>query len=133
MKIIVFGATGGTGKLVVEQSLRAGHEVTAVVRKPDAIAIRSERLEIIKGDALQPSTFEKSIRGKDAVISCLGVRKREPNNALFRGLEKHNQRHAKRICQSPDLPFCRGGHCSAKRIIVNEMDYEKYSAARVQA
>ena len=38
MNLIVFGANGGTGRQVVEQGLAAGHTVTAVVRRPDALA-----------------------------------------------------------------------------------------------
>jgi putative NADH-flavin reductase len=70
--IIVFGATGGTGLLVVQQALLAGHKVTVVVRNPDAFTISDKNLEVIKGDVLQPCTFENAINGKDAVISCLG-------------------------------------------------------------
>ena len=49
MKLIVLGATGGIGGQVVEQALAAGHEVTAVVRRPSAITLRHERLEVIRG------------------------------------------------------------------------------------
>jgi len=34
MRVVVFGATGGVGRLVVEQAIAAGHVVTAVVRDP---------------------------------------------------------------------------------------------------
>ena len=85
-KIIVFGATGGTGKQVVAQALRAGHHVTAIVRNPGALTLRHERLEIIKGDALQPQTFEKTINGKDLVVSCLGIQKLEPTTIYSEGV-----------------------------------------------
>jgi uncharacterized protein YbjT (DUF2867 family) len=42
MKLTVFGAAGGTGKRVVEESLAAGHEVTVLVRDPITTA-RSAR------------------------------------------------------------------------------------------
>ena len=38
MNIVVFGATGGTGRAVVEQAIRAGHQVTAVVRRGGSLA-----------------------------------------------------------------------------------------------
>ena len=60
-KIIVFGATGGTGKQVVEHALQAEHEVTVVVRNPDVFNSQHKNLEIIKGDVFQPPTFIKSI------------------------------------------------------------------------
>ena len=37
-KILVLGATGGTGRLIVSQALARRHEVTALVRSPEAMA-----------------------------------------------------------------------------------------------
>src|SRR5258705_2889499 len=84
-KIMVFGATGGTGKLVVEQALEAGHQVTVVVRNPGKITFRHKSLKIIKGDVLHPGTFENEIKGHDAVVSCLGIRQREPTTVYSEG------------------------------------------------
>lgn len=70
--IIVFGATGGSGRETVKQAIEKGYMVTAVARNPGALQIRHPHLEIVKGDVLDPLTFEKKIFGKDAVISCLG-------------------------------------------------------------
>src|SRR5882762_8360309 len=85
-KIIVFGATGGTGKLVAEQALQAGHQVTVVIRNPDKFTLRHHRLKIIKGDVFQPGTFENEIGGQDAVVSCLGIQKREPTTVYSEGV-----------------------------------------------
>ena len=41
LKIVVFGATGRTGKEVVKQALEKGHHVTAVVRTPEKVDIQS--------------------------------------------------------------------------------------------
>jgi uncharacterized protein YbjT (DUF2867 family) len=38
MKLTVFGPTGSTGEQIVRQALAAGHEVTAVARRPEAIS-----------------------------------------------------------------------------------------------
>ena len=51
MKIVVFGATGSTGRHVVDQSLFAGHDVTAVVRRPDQVAPRPRLVELLVGGA----------------------------------------------------------------------------------
>jgi len=72
-KILLFGATGGTGKEVVKQALEKGYEVTVAIRDPSAFTVRHASLTVLKGDVLKPSTFERQIAGKDAVLSCLGT------------------------------------------------------------
>jgi putative NADH-flavin reductase len=84
--IIVFGASGGTGRLVVQRALEEGHQVTVIARNPDSFTIRHDRLDLIKGDIFQPYTFEKAMAGKDAVISCLGIQKREPTKVYSEGV-----------------------------------------------
>jgi len=85
-KLIVFGATGGTGKQVVEQALQAEHQVTVVVRNPDAFNIQHKNLEIIKGDVFQPLTFSNAIKEKDVIISCLGVQHKKPTIIYSEGI-----------------------------------------------
>lgn len=82
-KIIVFGATGGTGKEVAKQALDEGYEVTAVVRNPSGFDLKHQHLRIIKGDVLQPSTFEREIAGKEAVVSCLGASSNTKPTTLY--------------------------------------------------
>ena len=53
-KIVVFGATGGTGKQVVEQALQAGYQVTVVVRNPAAFSRQHPQLEITQGMSCNP-------------------------------------------------------------------------------
>lgn len=72
MKIVVFGASGRTGRLVVEQALAAGHEVTAVVRDPGKLAIADEALRVVQGAADQPDTIGAAVLGAQAVISAVG-------------------------------------------------------------
>ncbi len=73
MKIIVFGATGGTGSLVVQQVLEKGFEVTAFVRNPEKLKIKNTNLKIVQGDVLQQNDIDKIMQGHDAVICCLGA------------------------------------------------------------
>ena len=73
MKITVLGATGGTGQAIVKQALENGHSVKALVRRPEGLQVRHEKLEIIVGDARDPDIIETLIRGQDAVICSLGV------------------------------------------------------------
>lgn len=87
-KIIVFGATGGTGKEVVKQALEKGFLVTAIIRNPSAFNIDHPNLKIVQGDVLQPATFEKEITGKTAVISCLGTgRSTKPTTVYSQGIK----------------------------------------------
>jgi putative NADH-flavin reductase len=86
--ILIFGATGGTGREAVIQALEKGFAVTAVVRNPAAFTLRHDALTIVKGDVLQPSSFEKEMLGKTAVISCLGVgRDLKPTKVYSKGME----------------------------------------------
>jgi len=72
-RILVLGATGGTGREVVGQALQQGHEVTALVRHPDRLPA-AERVRVIAGDVLcDPEALERAVRAQDAVISALGV------------------------------------------------------------
>jgi uncharacterized protein YbjT (DUF2867 family) len=72
MKIAVFGATGGTGKRVVEQALASGHEVIAVARRPEAITARHDKLRVSMGDVVDGASVAAAIEGAEAVISTFG-------------------------------------------------------------
>jgi putative NADH-flavin reductase len=74
MKIVIFGAAGGTGRDVVEQALAKGHEVTAFDRHPEALTIEHPKLKICQGDIFNEAQVEDAIKGQDAVICVLGVK-----------------------------------------------------------
>ncbi|GAA3549267.1 SDR family oxidoreductase [Nonomuraea rosea] len=75
MKLVVFGATGGTGQHVVRQALDAGHHVTAVVRDRARLPHAGHgRLETVVADVLDPEAIAASMAGRDAVVSALGPR-----------------------------------------------------------
>jgi putative NADH-flavin reductase len=74
MKLLIFGATGGTGRALVEQSLAQGHEVTAFVRNPAKFKATHQNLRVAQGDILCYDTVERAVGGQDAVLSALGVR-----------------------------------------------------------
>ena len=73
MKLIVFGSTGGIGRQVVAQALDAGHQVTAVARRPEMLNVQHERLQVVRGDALQLDSFQQALSGQDTVVSALGI------------------------------------------------------------
>jgi putative NADH-flavin reductase len=72
MKIIVFGASGGTGREIVKQALDAEHEVTAFVRNPAKVAIQHPKLKLVTGDVIDSAGVEKAVVGQEVVISALG-------------------------------------------------------------
>jgi uncharacterized protein YbjT (DUF2867 family) len=72
MNLVILGATGGTGRLVVEQALAAGHTVTALVRSPEKLTISDSRLRVITGSATDPRDVARALAGADAVINTLG-------------------------------------------------------------
>jgi putative NADH-flavin reductase len=71
-KLLILGATGQVGDELVKQGLAGGFEVTALVRSPEKIHIRDERLHIIAGSPLDEKLLIKALEGKDAVLSTLG-------------------------------------------------------------
>jgi uncharacterized protein YbjT (DUF2867 family) len=72
MNLVVVGATGRTGRLVVEQALAAGHAVTALVRSPEKLAMRGPNLRVVSGEATDLSDVSGALDGANAVISTLG-------------------------------------------------------------
>jgi len=72
MNLLVLGATGGTGRLVVEQALAAGHTVTALVRSPEKLAAGQTNLRVVAGSATDLESVAGALEGADAVISTLG-------------------------------------------------------------
>jgi putative NADH-flavin reductase len=73
MKLLVLGATGATGRELLVQALRAGHQVTAFVRNPAALADDLEsRVRICTGDATSAADLAAALPGHDAVLSALG-------------------------------------------------------------
>jgi len=74
MKILVLGATGATGRQIVEQALERAHQVAAFVRDPGKLAIGNDRLRVITGSISDDTrALTEAVRGQNAVISALGV------------------------------------------------------------
>jgi putative NADH-flavin reductase len=73
MKIIVFGASGRTGRELVKQGLDLGHEVTAFVRNPAKLNIAHKNLNVIQGDVINYRDVDNAVKRNDAVISALGA------------------------------------------------------------
>ena len=72
MNVLVFGASGATGREVVKQALDRGHSVRAFVRDPDKFDIRHADLDLIVGDVTDPVPVALAVKGADAAASALG-------------------------------------------------------------
>lgn len=77
MKILVIGAAGKTGRLVVDRALAAGYSVKALVHDTAALADTplSDGVQITQGDVHDAGTVRHALVGCDAVIDTLGGKK----------------------------------------------------------
>ena len=81
MKVVIFGANGKTGLLLVEQALAKGYQVVAYVRRPRTILIENPKLKIVVGNLNEPLKMKDAVTGADACVSTLGggsLTKRSP-------------------------------------------------------
>lgn len=81
MKIAVFGATGLTGRLLVETALERGHHVVALSRDASRISLKDAKLSVVEGSAQSPTDVADALRGVDAVVHCLGIGGKGDGNA----------------------------------------------------
>ncbi len=72
MRLTLLGATGPTGQQILEQALRAGYDVTALVRDPARLSRSDERLTVVTGDATRAEDVTRALAGSEAVLSALG-------------------------------------------------------------
>jgi putative NADH-flavin reductase len=88
MKIVVFGASGKTGSLLVEQALKEGHNVIAYVRSAGSIKSENSNLEVVVGNLNEKDKLKKAITGADACISTLGGGSLTKHNpAIIEGID----------------------------------------------
>lgn len=73
MNVIVFGATGTIGQLVVKSVLEDGHSVTAFARNPEKLPFEASDFTMFAGDVSDPQAVMDAIKGQDAVIVTLGA------------------------------------------------------------
>jgi putative NADH-flavin reductase len=73
MRIVIFGASGGTGRQLVQQALDAGHEVTAFVRDPARITMTHPALHVCQGNVADTRSIVYGVRGQEAALSALGT------------------------------------------------------------
>lgn len=82
-KVLVVGATGGSGVAVVEQLLSQGYEVTAFARNAERLQARFPGIKTINGNAMNRAEVESAVQGQDAVIVTLGISENPVQVRLF--------------------------------------------------
>lgn len=70
--IALIGATGMTGRYILQRALAEGYPVKVLARTPAKLEGLTPRVTIVKGDALDPEAIETLLSGSDIVISALG-------------------------------------------------------------
>jgi putative NADH-flavin reductase len=134
MKLAIFGATGSTGKLLLEQALVAGDDVVAFVRDPSKLNIRHERLTVMQGELADEAMVEHAVSDADAVISVLGPRGGSKGKPITRRMqniiEAMKKQHVRRLIisstlsakDSNDLPDLRA------KVLVNLVKFTMHAA-----
>jgi len=73
MRIVIFGATGGIGRCLVDQALALDHSVTAAVRSPARMTVTHERLRVVPCDVMDAAAVLAAVDGQQAVLCALGT------------------------------------------------------------
>ena len=88
MRVVLFGATGPTGKFLIDQALELGCQVVVYGRNASKVNVRNDAVTLIPGQLDDPAAIAEAISGADAVISALGPGfKSPPGNVIARGTE----------------------------------------------
>lgn len=96
-RVLIIGATGGTGRQLVSQALERGYAVTALVRDPSRLQVDHPQLTVTQGDVLDQGSVDAAMRGQEAVLSALGHKRffyptrilSEGTRNILRAMETH--------------------------------------------
>jgi uncharacterized protein YbjT (DUF2867 family) len=105
-RVLIVGATGGTGRQLVAQALERGYVVTALVRTPSKLRLEHPQLKIVQGNVLDLAAVGEAMRGQEAVLSALGHKRffyptsilSEGTGNLLRAMGSHGVQRL--ICES---------------------------------
>jgi putative NADH-flavin reductase len=107
MNLLIFGATGETGRELVKQALEQGHTVTGFSRHADQLKEDFPKAQVIQADVANMASVEKAVQGQDAVLSALGSSSLKRNPALTKGVENIVQamerHHVRRLVYQSSL------------------------------
>lgn len=89
LRVVVLGASGATGRHLVDQALTRGHDVHAVVRDPATYdpdgALAARGLVVHRGDVREPASVGAAITADSVVVSGLGVSTKQEAGVLTAG------------------------------------------------
>jgi len=71
--VLVVGATGSIGSLVVAEALNRGHHVRALVRSLDRARLLPKEAQRVVGDLTRPETLAAAVEGIDAIVFTHGA------------------------------------------------------------
>lgn len=105
-RILIVGATGGTGRQLVSQALQRGYSVTALARNPEKLDVEHPALNVIKGDVLDPDSLASAMRNQQAVLCALGHKRffyptrilSQGTRNIIRAMQDHNV--SRLICET---------------------------------
>ena len=86
MRVLVFGASGRTGRLVVEESLERGYEVLAFVRNQSKFDLSLPGLSVESGDVTVASDVDRAVPKSEVVVSVLGQATNSPRDVCSLGI-----------------------------------------------
>jgi uncharacterized protein YbjT (DUF2867 family) len=105
LPLLIFGATGRTGRFLVEQALAEGHRVTAFARNPDALPTQHARLRVVRGCVEDAAAVDAAMKEQRVVLCALGPTGRKEREALARGTENivaaMQRHHVRRLIYLP--------------------------------
>ena len=105
-RVLIVGATGGTGRQLVEQALERGYTVTALARDPSALRVEHPQLTIVRGDVLDYRSVEAAVQMQQVVMCALGHKRffqptrilSEGTRNILRAMEVHGVRRL--VCET---------------------------------
>jgi uncharacterized protein YbjT (DUF2867 family) len=105
-RILIVGATGGTGRQLLTQALARGYTVTALVRDPSKLQLDHPKLVVVQGNVLDAGSVEEAVRDQDAVLCALGHKRflppthilSEGTRNILRAMETHGVRRL--VCET---------------------------------
>ncbi|TLP56538.1 NAD-dependent epimerase/dehydratase family protein [Parasedimentitalea maritima] len=77
--LVIFGASGNCGQWAAKSAIEQGYNVRVLVRPGSNIKL-PDGVEIMHGEVMDADTVKRAVQGQDAVLSCLGIKRKSASN-----------------------------------------------------